>query len=182
MGFGIDWWTKYLAAHILSPGEPRSVIGHWLEFVLVYNKAAVFGLDPRHLIPWFPLNTFFSIFMVVAAGILILYYRHLQKSDRLMHGAIMFILPGALGNLFDRVLHAPQGVVDFIKVDLGFRPFNPWPIFNMADAWVTIGVALMLVSFLFAERAAKKVPVNEDKSDSAGEAAGGDGTKLSESR
>jgi signal peptidase II len=77
------------------------------------------------------------------------YYKFLKTSDRLLHWALAFILPGALGNLFDRLIHPGMGVVDFIKVDLGFRPFNPWPIFNVADAWVTIGVVLMIASFLF---------------------------------
>jgi signal peptidase II len=47
------------------------------------------------------------------------------------------------------LFHPARGVVDFIKVDLGFRPFNPWPVFNVADALVTIGIILMAASFLF---------------------------------
>jgi signal peptidase II len=157
-GFLIDWWTKKLAVMHLSPVEPHRIIGHALELVLVHNKAAVFGLDPRHLVPLFPLNQVFTVFHIVAVIVLVVYYRYLKKAETLMHWALAIILPGALGNLFDRVVHPAQGVVDFIKVDTGFWPFNPWPVFNAADAWVTIGVCLMILHFFLEERRKKALP------------------------
>jgi signal peptidase II len=156
VGFFIDWWTKYLAARHFSSFEPHRLLGDWLELVLVYNRGAVFGLDPRQLIPGFPVNLFFTVFHVLAVIILALYYRWLKKSDRLMHWALAVILPGALGNLFDRIMHPARGVVDFIKMDLRVWPFNPWPVFNMADAWVTIGVCLMILVFILEDRRRKK--------------------------
>jgi signal peptidase II len=72
-----------------------------------------------------------------------------------MHWALAIILPGALGNLFDRIIHPGLGVVDFIKMDLKFWPFNPWPVFNLADLFVTIGVGLMIACFLLEERRRK---------------------------
>jgi signal peptidase II len=156
VGFIIDWWTKYLAARHLSSYTPLPVAGDWLELVLVYNKGAVFGLDPRHLVPGFPVNLFFTVFHVLAVIILALYYRYLKSSDRLMHWALAVILPGALGNLYDRIVHPAQGVVDFVKMDLRVWPFNPWPVFNMADAFVTIGVGLMIVCFIVEDRRRKK--------------------------
>ena len=155
VGFFIDWWTKHLAAGHLSSFEPHRLLGDWLELVLVYNRGAVFGLDPRQLIPGFPVNLFFTVFHVLAVIILVLYYRWLKKSERLMHWALAVILPGALGNLFDRIMHPAMGVVDFIKMDLRVWPFNPWPVFNMADAWVTIGVCLMILVFIFEDRRRK---------------------------
>jgi signal peptidase II len=156
VGFFIDWWTKSLAARHLSLFETVPVVGNWLELVLVYNKGAVFGLDPRQIIPGFPVNLFFTVFHVLAVIFLTVYYYYLKKSDRLMHWALAVILPGALGNLFDRIVHPARGVVDFIKMDLKVWPFNPWPVFNMADAWVTIGVGLMIICFIFEERRRKK--------------------------
>jgi signal peptidase II len=156
IGFFIDWWTKFLAAGHLSPFETVPLAGSWLELVLVYNKGAVFGLDPRHIIPGFPVNLFFTVFHVLAVVFLTAYYYYLKKSDRLMHWALAIILPGAIGNLFDRIVHPGQGVVDFIKMDLKVWPFNPWPVFNMADAWVTIGVGLMIFVFVIEDRRRKK--------------------------
>jgi signal peptidase II len=151
-GFFIDWWTKYLAVGHLAMFEPRRLVGDWLELVLIYNKGAVFGLDPARLIPGFPVNLFFTVFHVLALVVLALYYRYLRKTDRLMHWALAVIFPGALGNLFDRLVHPAQGVVDFIKMDLRIWPFNPWPVYNMADAFVTIGVGLMIACFLLENR------------------------------
>jgi signal peptidase II len=156
VGFLIDWGTKYLAVRHLSAFEPHRLLGDWLELVLVYNKGAVFGLDPRQLIPGFPVNLFFTVFHVLAVIILALYYRWLKKSDRLMHWALAVILPGAFGNLFDRIMHPAQGVVDFIKMDLRVWPFNPWPVYNMADFFVTVGVCLMIVVFILEDRRRKK--------------------------
>jgi signal peptidase II len=156
-GFFIDWWTKYLAVRHLSAFEPYRLVGGYLELVLVHNKAAVFGLDPRHIIPSFPVNLFFAVFHVLAVIVLTVYFRFLKNTDRLMLWAVAVIMPGALGNLVDRLAHPAQGVVDFIKVDVGIWPLNPWPVFNMADAFVTIGVCLMILSFLFEDRRKKSV-------------------------
>jgi signal peptidase II len=155
IGFGLDLWTKILAVRHLSGGVVKRLVGDHLELVLVYNRAAVFGLDPRHVIPGFPVNLFFSIFTLIAIVVLVLYFRSLKKTDTLMHYGLAAVLPGALGNLFDRILHPARGVVDFIKVDLNFWPLNPWPVFNLADVWVTIGVMLMIIAFVVEEQQRK---------------------------
>lgn len=160
VGLFLDWWTKSLASRHLSPFETVPLVGDWLELVLVYNKGAVFGLDPRQLIPGFPVSLFFTVFHVLAVIVLTVYYFYLKKSDRLMHWALAVILPGALGNLLDRVVHPAQGVVDFIKMDLRVWPFNPWPVYNMADMFVTIGVCLMIAVFIFDDRRRKKEVVS----------------------
>jgi signal peptidase II len=149
IGLFLDLWTKQLAAHALADGRTVRCIGDVLQLVLTYNRAAVFGIDPGHLIPGFSVGKVFPFFNLIAAVLLIVYYRFLRPTDRFLHWALAFILPGALGNMFDRLFHHGRGVVDFIKVDLGFPPFNPWPIFNVADSWVTIGIVLMIASFLF---------------------------------
>jgi signal peptidase II len=155
-GFTLDLWTKTLAARHLSGGTVRQIAGEYLELVLVYNKAAVFGLDPRQIIPGFPVTLFFTIFTILAVGVLLLYFRHLKKTEIAMQWGLALVLPGALGNLCDRILHPGRGVVDFIKADLNVWPFDPWPVFNLADALVTMGVAVMIIAFIFAERKRKK--------------------------
>ena len=75
-------------------------------------------------------------------------YRLLGAWENLAFGAI---LGGALGNAVDRIgmqLGLVPGVRDFIHVDLGFPPFNPWPTFNLADSGICVGFALLvLLSF-----------------------------------
>ena len=154
--FALDIWTKYLAEKHLSRIEPISLAGHTLELILIYNTRAIFGLDPRHLIPGLPLNLVFTIFMIIAIVFLVAYYRFLKKSEVLTHWGLAFILPGAFGNLYDRIIHPAKGVVDFIKMDFGFPPFDPWPIYNLADMWVTFGVAILIVSFVGEELRRRK--------------------------
>lgn len=75
-------------------------------------------------------------------------YRLLGPVENLAFG---LILGGAIGNAVDRIgmrLDLVHGVRDFIHVDLGFPPFNPWPTFNIADSGICIGFAmLVLISF-----------------------------------
>ena len=63
---------------------------------------------------------------------------------------LSLLLGGAAGNLTDRIVHG--AVTDFLEVWLRFVPlpiFNPWPTFNVADAAVTIGAALLIFDVIF---------------------------------
>jgi signal peptidase II len=155
-GFALDLWSKNWAVQHLSGGTVKTLAGNTLELVLLYNRAAVFGLDPRHVFPWFPVNLFFAAFTTLASVVLIVYYLNLKKSEHLMRWGLATVLPGALGNLSDRILHPGRGVVDFIKVNLGFPPFDPWPVFNLADVWVSIGIGLIIAAIIVDERRRKK--------------------------
>ena len=57
------------------------------------------------------------------------------------------VMGGAIGNLIDRIRAGE--VTDFIEVDLGFWPLDPWPIFNIADAALTTGVIILVYCFVF---------------------------------
>ncbi len=157
VGFILDILTKYAVSSNMRPGESIPLIGNLLEIFFVYNKGAVFGLDPRRLIAGFPVNAFFYVFSSLAVLLLIFYYRSIDQANRLLRWGVSLIMPGALGNLYDRIVHPQLGVVDFIKVDIGFWPFNPWPIFNLADMYITIGVILVLIEFVREENRKKSV-------------------------
>lgn len=143
VGFFIDWYTKYLADSRLTMGLPVPVVGDYLQFLLVYNKGALFGLNPQSWLPWFPVNQFFLIFSVLAIVVLLLYYHSLKSNEGLLHWGMILILPGALGNMFDRIIHPHKGVVDFVRVGVSETLY--WPIFNMADVYVTVGVGLIFL-------------------------------------
>jgi signal peptidase II len=87
-------------------------------------------------------------------------YRKLGRVENLAFG---LILGGALGNGYDRVLarfgHWP-GVRDFLHVDLGFPPFDPWPTFNVADSGITVGFILLLAKALWPARRQAPSPVS----------------------
>ncbi len=90
----------------------------------VMNTGIAFGLFEGNNFLWI-------IVSLIVIGVLIYYYKK-EKDIRL---ALMLILSGAVGNLIDRILY--NGVIDFI--DFGF-----WPAFNLADAYNTIGVVMIL--------------------------------------
>jgi signal peptidase II len=167
VGFFLDWFTKYLADTSLGYGSPVRVVGQYVQLMLIYNKGALFGFNPAEFIPFLPLNQFFVVFSFVAIGILIYYYRSIPRGEVLMHWGLAMILPGALGNLFDRIVRADKGVVDFIRVGISEEVY--WPIFNLADAWVTIGVGLLLFAFITEENRRKKVSVQEIPEDKKSE-------------
>jgi signal peptidase II len=84
-------------------------------------------------------------FLLVPAAALVICLHVLRQTplqDRLSRLGLGLVVGGALGNAWDRLLTGE--VVDFIQADLGFWPFHPWPIFNVADSCVCVGVALLL--------------------------------------
>jgi len=157
IGFLADIGTKYLAVTRLQERVPVNVLGEYLQWVLVYNEGAVFGTKPPGFFSWMHPSVFLSIFMLFAISFLIFYYRALKKNEIMMHIGLMLVLPGAFGNLYDRLAHGKRGVVDFIR--MGFPPDSYWFIYNVADIFVTAGVTLMLINFIM--EAAGKKPAGE---------------------
>jgi len=73
---------------------------------------------------------------IVAIGFLVYFYRSQRAPTLIMRGAIGILMGGAIGNLIDRL--AMGGVTDFVDV-------GRWPIFNIADASITVGIFLLIV-------------------------------------
>ncbi|MDR2692882.1 MAG: signal peptidase II [Chitinispirillales bacterium] len=144
-GFLADVGTKYLAVTRLQEGRAVNVIGEYLQWLLVYNTGAVFGTKPPGFFSWMHPSVFLSIFMLFAISFLLFYYRALNKNEVLMRVGLILVLPGAFGNLYDRLIHGKRGVVDFIR--MGIPPDNYWFIYNVADIFVTVGVAVMIINF-----------------------------------
>lgn len=147
-GFAADLLTKLWAIGALTGGRHIEVIGDMLSFVLVYNRGGLFGTDPRALIPWLPVNAFFITFNFIAMVFIVAYYARVAGRDTFLRWGLALVLPGALGNVFDRIVRPGKGVVDFIMMDFNVWPANPWPIYNVADIFVTCGVALILASLV----------------------------------
>ncbi len=131
---GLDLVTKAVVNTNLEPGGPGiQVLGDGLRFRHIRNSGGLFGLLPGNA-------TYFAVVSTIAVvAILILAFRsRRRRSDAL---ALGLVLGGALGNLHDRVRLGE--VVDFIDVGVGI---HRWPTFNVADAGVTGGVILLLLS------------------------------------
>ncbi|MBU1087795.1 MAG: signal peptidase II [Candidatus Omnitrophica bacterium] len=128
-----DQVSKLAVLKRLHQNESIAVIANFFHITLVYNTGSAFGAFRDH-------NWLLS-YIAVFAIILILYMlvrRPRFSSDiymRLWQWALLFILCGATGNLIDRIRLGY--VVDFL--DLRF-----WPVFNLADSFITCGVFVLL--------------------------------------
>ena len=144
-----DVLTKALAVAALVPRYvPRPVIGEWVQFRLVYNQGAAFGLSVGS---WS--RPVFIALTVIAVTILFRMFRATADGDLLRTTALAMVVGGAIGNLVDR-LRSAQGVVDFLDVGVGA---HRWPTFNVADMGVSVG-AVVLAWVLWKEDAPAGAP------------------------
>ena len=131
----LDLWTKQWATRTLAGGPPVPVIGELVRFTYVRNSGIAFGLGAGLPFPYYV----FSIAAVLAILVLFLRGRVHGTGRRV---ALALILGGALGNLVDRLTTGL--VVDFI--DVGWGRWH-WPVFNVADSAVSIGVVLFALTW-----------------------------------
>ena len=107
----------------------------YLNFYLIWNKGIAFGLFS------FDENFIYQSISLVIFIISIVLIIMIIKSEGFKRYSIVFILGGALGNLFDRIYYS--AVPDFI--DLHFQGFH-WFVFNVADIFITFGVICLILS------------------------------------
>jgi signal peptidase II len=132
----LDRVTKVMAGRTLGD-RVVSVIGDVVQFRLVHNQGAAFGLELGSWQRW--------IFVAIAlVAIVWLYWaaRQAPTVDRLRRFAVAFVAGGAAGNAVDRLLSS-RGVVDFIDIGAGTLR---WPTFNVADIAVTCGAVALAIS------------------------------------
>jgi signal peptidase II len=131
----VDQVTKDFATTYLAYGDPLAVISG-VNLTLLHNTGAAFSFlhEQNGWQRWF-----FSILTVAVSLGLIVWLKRLPTREVTSHVAICLILGGAFGNLIDRVLLGY--VVDFIQ--LYFSTWY-WPVFNLADASITIGAILLI--------------------------------------
>lgn len=124
---------------LIPPHEPVVVLPYVLEFTLVLNRGAVFGIGAGK-------RWFFIGFTIVAVGfVLWLFGRATRAGDWASHVAAGLLIGGGVGNLYDRIRFAC--VRDFIHPLPGVRVAGRevWPyVSNVADLFVLIGIAVLL--------------------------------------
>ena len=132
-------------------GQSHPILDPFFNVTLVHNEGVSFGLFGDGSMRWL-----LSIFSVAVAGVL--GWWALKAERRLLVTAIGLIMGGAIGNVIDRIRFG--FVVDFLDVSgphffLGSMKINfPW-IFNVADSAICIGVVLLILDSIRAEREAK---------------------------
>ncbi|MGE0399797.1 MAG: signal peptidase II [Kofleriaceae bacterium] len=131
-----------LVAHACH-GIPQPVIQGYWDWELAMNTGAAFSsLDFGNAT-----QILLAIFAAIAVAGIGFYAYRLRPDQRLERIALGLVAGGALGNLIDRIRHG--GVTDFIRWRIGE---HRWPIFNVADAALLVGVVLMFVAGALAHR------------------------------
>jgi signal peptidase II len=146
----LDRITKIQIRHSLSDFDAIPVISGWLRIVHTENPGAAFGVlaDGNPLLR--------SIILIgVSTGVLFfvgwaLWSQNASFSTFLTRVGLSMILGGALGNLYDRIVHGT--VTDFVEVYRGGWSF---PAFNVADSAITVGACLLLIDLLWPRREIK---------------------------
>ena len=140
----------------MYPGQSIPIIGDFFKITFIENPGMAFGFNPGS-----DFKLWISIFSIIAS-IGLIYYLFMAKNKSLsLRIALAMILGGAIGNLIDRAFYgliynyAPVfygKVVDFLDFDffnfaIFGRNYDRWPIFNIADASVTIGVLILIIFY-----------------------------------
>jgi len=148
---GLDQWTKYLAVQHLVGQPDIPLIENILVLHYLENVGAAFGLLKNQ--GWL----FIVITMMFLAFSSYLFVK-MPKTKRYvpLHVVLVFLLAGAIGNLIDRVMNAY--VVDFIY----FVPIN-FPVFNIADIYVTVSAIILILLIAFHYKDADFAFLNANK-------------------
>ena len=158
----LDQLTKFFVSSYMTLGDTIPIIKDVLHITYVENKGAAFSMlsDKR----WVFL-TFSTIAIVAIVYVMIKYRRELS---RLSSVSLAMVLGGAVGNMIDRIFRGGAlfdgAVVDFIDV----RLIN-FAVFNIADSFVCVGAALLVLSVILDEKKARIKGVTEGESEGSHE-------------
>lgn len=127
-----DQLLKYFVSKYMYLGQSIPLIPDILYLTYVRNTGAAFSL-------FVGFSSYLTIVGVIVTLVVIYFHIMLPKHEHYVQSALACVLAGSLGNLFDRVSRGY--VVDFID-------FRVWPVFNLADIMINIGVVLLAIYIL----------------------------------
>ncbi len=146
----LDQITKWLIVKNMYIGESIPVIDDFLYITSHRNRGAAWGILQGQM--WF----FYVITVIVIIGLI--YYLHKAAKGKMLLGiSLAFMLGGAIGNFIDRVFR--KEVVDFIHSYIFSYNF---PVFNIADSALVIGVGLLMIQMIREERQSKEKTYGEN--------------------
>ncbi|TDM03948.1 signal peptidase II [Macrococcus carouselicus] len=139
-----DQLTKWIIVKSMNIGDSVPVIGDILEITSHRNHGAAWGMLQNQMV-------FFYIITLVVLAALIYFYRNEAPFKPVMQLGLTLVSAGAIGNFIDRLFRG--NVVDFIDTRIINYDF---PIFNVADACLTVGVFILIYEILVNESKEKK--------------------------
>jgi signal peptidase II len=161
--FILDQFSKWIIQSSMELYASIQVLGNFFRITFVENPGMAFGLQMGN-------NMFFTVFAVLASFAIVYYLMQLPANQRWARWALALILGGAMGNLSDRLLRGK--VIDFLDfeffnihipafkilfLDFPGYELDRWPVFNVADMAVTVGM-FMLLMFIIFEKDENEVP------------------------
>lgn len=136
----VDFFTKQWALKVLANRNAITIINNFFDLEYLENRGAAFGIFQNKV-----------AFLVIITSIVILamiYFLFKNKNNsKLLKWSLYLVIAGAIGNLIDRV--SLGFVVDFLKFH--YKDVYYFPTFNMADTFVVIGTALLMLYVLKGE-------------------------------
>lgn len=132
----IDQVSKWIIVKEMELGESIPIIDNVLYITSHRNRGAAWGILENRM--WF-----FYVITVVFVIFILFYMKKYAKTDKLLGVSLGLILGGAIGNFIDRVVR--KEVVDFIHTYIFSYNF---PVFNVADSALCVGVALIIIQTL----------------------------------
>lgn len=155
VSLALDQLTKWWIVRNVGFRDEIDLIPGFLSIVHAKNPGAAFSFMDESEYRMYV----FGVFTVIAIGVLLHTLRELSDVERVQTVAVGLLMGGALGNGVDRLLY--QEVTDFIRVYTDWPPIadrlveffgtNTWPIFNVADSAIVVGVGIFLAHFLVFE-------------------------------
>lgn len=136
-----DQVSKTVVVRSMRLGQSIPIVPGFFDLTFVLNPGAAFSLFAT--LPESFRNPFFILVSMAAVVLIVLYRARHLRQHRLASVSLALILGGAIGNLIDRVRLGV--VVDFLDVHL--HQYH-WPVFNVADSAISVGVTLLLLEML----------------------------------
>ncbi|MFA1737139.1 signal peptidase II [Lysinibacillus fusiformis] len=142
----LDQWTKWLIVKNMEYGERIAVLDPWFGILSHRNKGAAWGMLEGQM--WL-----FSIVTVAVICAIVYFYHKEAKGKPIFQVGLMLLLGGAIGNFIDRLFRGE--VVDFVDVLIPIIKYD-FPIFNVADAALTIAVVILMIGLIREDKKEKK--------------------------
>jgi signal peptidase II len=152
-----DQLSKTAVIRFLSPGEYVQVVGNFFKITLILNPGGVFGTRLGS-------QDFYTFISILAIGATLWFFFKVKTEGKTFRTGLSLVLGGAIGNLMDRFRFGK--VVDFLDfdffdinlppVEIAFVKFpgfylDRWPVFNLADSFVLVGMVFIILHLFFSK-------------------------------
>ena len=136
---GLDQWTKWAIVKSISLNDRVEMIKHFFYLTYVQNIGAGFSMFSGAGMGFFAILTFVALAAII--------YMFFKTNDPRYQICLALVFSGAIGNFIDRMF------LGYVRDFFSFYIFGwPFPVFNLADICITVGIALILISMFIEEK------------------------------